>query len=188
MTGSRGPTIVFTYLQGGEPVAEKLRALPKVFWQARYGASTLYGADDLEGHDTVILVEGELDKLSVEAAGLTNVASLQNGAPGGLPPVLPEALQAASKVVLAVDADEAGQEGAKAITEVLGEDRCWWVTWRDGCKDANEVLLRHGPDAVREDIEAAAPPRPPAGCMSLSAYQPECLQRMRGEIPEDKLP
>lgn len=41
----------------------------------------LYGWDDIKGQQEVIIVEGEIDKLSVEEAGFSNVASVPQGAP-----------------------------------------------------------------------------------------------------------
>ena len=37
---------------------------------------TLYGLDDAEGQAEVIFVEGEIDKLSLEVAGLRNAVRL----------------------------------------------------------------------------------------------------------------
>jgi len=39
----------------------------------------------------------------------------------------------------------------------LGPNRCWFVTYPDGCKDANEVLVRHGPTRLQEIIASAKP-------------------------------
>lgn len=36
---------------------------------------SLYGLDDVEGQSEIIFVEGEIDKLSLEVAGLRNVVS-----------------------------------------------------------------------------------------------------------------
>ena len=42
----------------------------------------LYGLNDIAGKEEVIIVEGEIDKLSLEEAGLTNAVSVPDGAPG----------------------------------------------------------------------------------------------------------
>lgn len=56
---------------------------------------------------------GEMDKLAFDEAGVTNSASLQNGAAAGLQTTYGalEALQQAEKVVIAVDGDPAGEVG-----------------------------------------------------------------------------
>mmetsp|Transcript_47944 Transcript_47944/g.102783 ORF Transcript_47944/g.102783 Transcript_47944/m.102783 type:complete len:422 (+) Transcript_47944:3-1268(+) len=170
--------ITFLYRAGGTVVAEKYRALPKIFWQAKGGEDVLYGVDDLRGQDTVILVEGEIDKLSVEAAGLKGVASLKNGAAGSLPLSFgaKQALQAAQKIVLAFDIDAAGQKAAENIflsLSALGT-KCYRAVWRSGCKDANEVLLEHGPAAVCEDIGGA----------ELMESRCRCQPRRRPTLPQ----
>jgi hypothetical protein len=85
----------------------------------------LYGLDDVKGAAEIIIVEGEMDKLALEEAGLTNVLSVPDGAPrevrpGEVPPpgedtkfgylwncraVLDQAL----RIVLATDGDAPGQ-------------------------------------------------------------------------------
>lgn len=39
----------------------------------------LYGLDDLAGASEVVVVEGELDKLSLEEAGMQSVVSVSEG-------------------------------------------------------------------------------------------------------------
>lgn len=41
----------------------------------------LYGYDDVVNSPEVIIVEGEMDKLSLEEAGFQNVVSVPDGAP-----------------------------------------------------------------------------------------------------------
>lgn len=85
----------------------------------------LYGVDDVKNAAEIIIVEGEMDKLALEEAGLHNVISVPDGAPravkeGELPP--PEAdtkfqylwncravLDQAVRIVLATDSDAPGQ-------------------------------------------------------------------------------
>ena len=84
--------IAFPYLRRGEVVGVKYRSpLEKTFWRTKGGESILYGLDDVTGAPEVILVEGEMDKLAMEEAGLAHCASVPAGAPdavskGGLPP------------------------------------------------------------------------------------------------------
>ncbi len=41
----------------------------------------LYGLDDIAGQSEVIIVEGEMDRLAMMEAGITNVVSVPDGAP-----------------------------------------------------------------------------------------------------------
>lgn len=148
--------IVFPYYEGEKLVAEKFRALPKTFWQTPGGQKSLYGVDDVKDQKEVVITEGEIDKLSFDEAGISWSASLQNGASAGFDgPGAVELLASAERVVLAVDGDAAGQECAAKLAEQLNWRRCYMVKWPAGCKDANEVLLKHGKDALRKLIEDA---------------------------------
>lgn len=53
----------------------------KKFWQEKGAEKILYGLDDIKESNEIIIVEGEIDKLSMEQAGLTNSVSVPGGAP-----------------------------------------------------------------------------------------------------------
>ncbi|CAD6258672.1 unnamed protein product [Miscanthus lutarioriparius] len=66
----------------------------------------------------------------------------------------------ASRIILATDDDHPGQALAEELARRLGKERCWRVKWpkkndTDTCKDANEVLMFLGPQALRKVIEDA---------------------------------
>lgn len=85
----------------------------------------LYGLDDVRDSGEIIVVEGEMDKLALEEAGITNVVSVPDGAPsrvkeGDLPPPEEDTkylylwncraiLDQAVRIVLATDSDLPGQ-------------------------------------------------------------------------------
>ena len=64
----------------------KYRHLPKTFWQSSGAEKILYGYDDAIREDTVIIVEGEIDKLSLNQVGIWNVVSVPDGAPAKAQP------------------------------------------------------------------------------------------------------
>ncbi|XP_030972804.1 primase homolog protein-like isoform X2 [Quercus lobata] len=146
---SQKNVIAFTYRQNGLLVGCKYRTIEKRFWQ----------------------VEGEIDKLSLEEAGLCNCVSVPNGAPTkvstkGLPSVqkylwnCKENLDKVSRIILATDGDTSGKALAEELACRLGKERCWKVHWPkkdDSCyfKDANEVLKHMGPAALKKVIEDA---------------------------------
>jgi len=39
----------------------------------------------------------------------------------------------------------------------IGKAQCWQVEWPDDCKDANDVLLKHGKAALANAIDEATP-------------------------------
>lgn len=169
--------MAFTYRQNGLLVGCKYRTIQKRFWLEKGSAKILYGIDDINDAAEVIIVEGEIDKLSVEEAGFCNCVSVPGAGAGknsaNLPPMEKDAafrylwnskqyMDKVSRIILATDNDAPGQALARALARRLGTYRCWQVSWpkKDefSCfKDANEVLKYMGPDALRKVIESAKP-------------------------------
>ncbi|KAM1045299.1 hypothetical protein EV1_035916 [Malus domestica] len=169
--------IAFTYKRNGLLVACKYRTIEKSYWQEKASEKILYGVDDINDAAEIIIVEGEIDKLSLEEAGFCNCVSVPDGAPvkssTKLPPVEKDTayqylwnckqnLDKVSRIILATDNDKPGQALAKDIARRLGTHRCWQVSWpkKDEVsyyKDANEVLKDMGPDALKKVIGNAEP-------------------------------
>ncbi|KAK9058026.1 hypothetical protein SSX86_022866 [Deinandra increscens subsp. villosa] len=169
--------IAFTYRRKGEIVNCKFRSITnRKFWQAKHGERILYGLEGIEEGNTIVIVEGEIDKLSMDQAGILNCVSVPDGAPQqvsikALPSKKQEArfkylldnngyLDKASRIILATDGDGPGQALAEELSCRLGKERCWLVTWpkKDELtyyKDANEVLVHLGPEALRHIVESA---------------------------------
>lgn len=161
------PCWAFPYTRHGETVNIKFRALQeKVFRQVKDAEKIVGGLDDLT-ESWAAAVEGECDKLALDVAGIRNTFTV----PDGAPPVGSKSsetkfeylvncaaqLDKLTKIVLAVDNDPPGKTLEEELARRLGPERCWRVTWPDGCKDANEVLLKHGPERLRDVIETAKP-------------------------------
>ncbi|GAB4852233.1 hypothetical protein Ancab_016425 [Ancistrocladus abbreviatus] len=165
--------IAFTYRQNGVLVGCKYRSINKKFWQEKGTRRILYGLDDIIGASELIIVEGEIDKLSMEEAGFSNCVSVPGGAPQKVSAKeLPSwqkdiayqyiwnckaYLDKVSRIILATDNDSPGQALAEELARRLGKERCWRVRWpqrEDSSyfKDANEVLVNLGPDALRDMI------------------------------------
>lgn len=178
-TGGKTPCIAFPYYRDGVLVNVKYRSLEgKHFAQQKGGMPVFYGLDDLCGLDVdterLIIVEGEVDKLTLDECRLANALSVPDGAPARLRETVSpndlkfeflrndsEKIDAYSKFIIAVDNDGPGDVLAEELARRLGKERCYRVRWPDQgdalCKDANETLLAHGPEVVRECIEGAEP-------------------------------
>jgi len=171
------PCLAFPYMRNGETVNIKFRALhEKAFRQVKDAEKILYGLDDLT-EEWAVIVEGECDKLALDVAGIRNAVSV----PDGAPPVGSRSsetkfeylttcatqLDSLKKIVLAVDNDAPGKTLEEELSRRLGPERCWRVTWPDGCKDANDVLLHHGP-VVLADCIASAKPFPIDGVFTVA--------------------
>ncbi|KAJ9558195.1 hypothetical protein OSB04_012809 [Centaurea solstitialis] len=168
--------IAYTYRRNGELVNCKFRSVTsRKFWQAKHGERILYGLDGIKEGNEIVIVEGEIDKLSMEQAGILNCVSVPDGAPQQVSTLLSskiqdtrykyllnckEYLDKASRIVLATDGDGPGRALAEELSCCLGKDRCWLVTWpkkdESGCyKDANEVLVNLGAEALRQVVSTA---------------------------------
>jgi twinkle protein len=186
--------IAFPYYRGGELINIKYRVLSntdKAFAQEKDAEQVFYGLDDIADAEEAIIVEGECDKLAAEMAGYRNVISVPDGAPNRLRDVTSgddakfeflgnceTELSRLKRFILAVDADGPGQVLEEELARRLGKERCWRVRWPDAgdvqCKDANETLIAHGPDVVRECIEAAEP-YPISGLHRMADYLDEIV-------------
>jgi twinkle protein len=183
---SKGPNIAFEYRQNGVPSFVKMRKeifengeTDKTFWiEPKGSALCLWNEDCLSEpfEAPLIITEGEFDALSFLVSGATHVVSVPNGSPfekpgeGDVDPSndgafrylwdgskLKPALQSFSKIILATDDDQKGRILRDELAIRLGRSRCWYVTYPVGCKDANEVLVAHGPDLLQEMIGDAKP-------------------------------
>ncbi|KAK1573049.1 hypothetical protein Q3G72_033084 [Acer saccharum] len=174
--GDNEIAIAFTYRRKGKLLNCKYRDITKRFWQEKDAEKILYGLDDIEGASDIVIVEGEIDMLSMEEAGIYNCVSVPDGAPPkvsqkDLPPEdqdtkyqylwnCKDYLMKASRIILATDGDLPGQALAEELARRLGRERCWRVRWPkknevDRFKDANEVLMYLGADALKEVVENA---------------------------------
>ncbi len=94
-------------------------------------------------HDAeeVIITEGEFDAMAVHQATGLPAISLPNGC-RSLPPQLLPCLEKFKRIILWMDDDTAGHEGAENMVHKLGLQRCLIVPGDYGAKDANEALLK----------------------------------------------
>ncbi len=155
--------IAFPYYRNGECLNVKYRDHLKNFRMESNAEQTFYGLDDMT--ETVVIVEGEMDKLAVEVAGITSCVSVPAGAPNAdskqynskfdfLENSLAE-MESVTTFILAVDSDANGVKLEEELSRRLGMGRCKRVKWPADCKDANDVLLTHGAEALRRYIEEA---------------------------------
>ena len=193
--------IAFPYRVDGELVNCKYRTKDKRFRQENGADRTLFNIDGVKKHweetkdRTVIFVEGEMDVLSLYEAGFSNAVTLPDGAPKEAKfdeddkrfTALQkhEFLNDADKVILAVDGDDAGQALQLELIHRFGKDRCWTIKWPDmydlPCKDANEVITKHGVDVLKEVIDSATA-FPVDGLYTAEDYQKEVFNIYEGKV------
>lgn len=160
-------TIQFPFYNGGEVVNIKYRTGDKRFRQEKAARKCLYNFDQAmkATGDTLLIVEGEVDVLALHEVGYRAVVSVPDGAP------TPETKNYVSKfdflngaeplferfkwVVLAVDGDAPGKRLEEELARRISVDRCKQVAWPEGCKDANDVLVKKGVARLRQVIDTA---------------------------------
>jgi len=155
--------IQFRYLRGADVVNIKFRGPQKSFRMMKGGEQALYGLNDI-GAETII-VEGEMDKLALWEAGFKNVVSVPNGAPSADAKDLSgkfvwmdldkAKIDKVESWIIAVDNDGPGARLEAELARRFGWDACKRVRWPEGCKDANDVLMRDGRDVLRECVKSA---------------------------------
>lgn len=158
--------IAFPFIKDGSIVNVKYRDRNKYFTQESGAERTWYKYDDINSKQTII-VEGEFDALALEVAGYRHAISVPDGAPTTNSKNLTQKfsfldvddarVDEVEKFIIAVDADAPGKKLEEELARRLGKDRCYTVRWPEDCKDANDVLVKHGKEELAKCIEAAEP-------------------------------
>jgi twinkle protein len=156
------PVINFNYFRDGELINIKYRAREKDFKLAKGAELIFYNMDAAKDGEYIIIVEGEMDALSIHESGVKNVVSVPNGAAkSGSNSNLKyldnchDYFKDFTCIVLCTDNDEPGRQLREELGRRLGKDRCQIVDFPDGCKDANDVLLKFGKPGVLQLLKTA---------------------------------
>ena len=171
--------VCFPYYRGEIVVNRKYRDGKKNFRMEAGAERILYGLNDIEPARCVI-VEGEMDKLALEMAGVRSCLSVPDGAPaesakdyGSKFSFLESDADRINPVrewVIAVDSDGPGRRLEDELARRLGRERCRRVRWPEGCKDANDVLREHGAETLAQYI-ANAEPFPISGVFEANEFE-----------------
>uniref|UniRef100_A0A6M3LH19 Putative DNA topoisomerase-primase n=1 Tax=viral metagenome TaxID=1070528 RepID=A0A6M3LH19_9ZZZZ len=177
--------IAFPYIYDGEVVNIKYRDGKKNFRQESGCLKVFYGIDKIKkGETTVIICEGEIDKLSFDEIGYHFSISVPDGAPSpGTKNFNTKfeyiencrnKLKGIENFILVVDNDEAGRVLERELAHRLGRDKCLRVEYPDDCKDANEILVKHGKEELKKLI-ANAKQYPVIGVNQTSEFHNELM-------------
>lgn len=117
----------------------------------------LFGMKQCSSFERVVITEGQLDSLSVAEAGIENAVSVPTGANGFTwVPYCWNWLTQFKEIVVFGDyekdtitlLDEISKRFSNKVKHVKESDYL-------GCKDANEILMQHGPEAIQKAVENA---------------------------------
>ncbi len=151
-------------------------------------ARTLWGIEKirakLELPKTIVLVEGELDCLSIASVMDIDVVSVPNGAPSKISDRKPakddkkfeylwdarQVLSNCDQIILATDHDEAGEALKEEIARRVGRAKCYQIDYPQMCKDPNDILMVSGAEELKKIIESASP-LPLDGVFTAESYE-----------------
>ena len=160
-TGKQENTIQFNYFMGDQLINVKYRDGRKNFKLYKGAEKVFYNINSIVGYDTCVIVEGEMDVLALHEAGIPNAISVPNGATlnNNNLDYLDNCIDYfddKTRIILAVDADEPGQMLQRELVRRLGAEVCYLIDF-NGNKDANDFLLEHGADALRNAVYNSRP-------------------------------
>jgi|32_taG_2_1085360.scaffolds.fasta_scaffold00452_20 twinkle protein len=190
--GKEMKVINFNYFDmDGQPVNIKYRSASKSFKMFSGGKPILYGLNRTKDIKTIIITEGEMDCLAIYTAGLMGAVSVPNGANKGSNNLqyidLCWEYIKDKKIVLALDNDEPGMSlRQELIRRFTSNPNVFIAEWPEDCKDANDVLLKHGKETL-SDIIKKAKQIPAEGIVSINDVMKELIQLKKGGIPRGDL-
>lgn len=192
--GSGDEALFFDQRVDGVSHGWKARSLTqKKFWQKPGTPQRLWNLDQVAGSERVFITEGELDALALVEAGVSprEVVSIWGGAKAEEDQNLKQAddaleqLVGVKTIVLAMDADDPGRALRSCLAKVLGAARCRFVDWPEGIKDANEMLVKDGAEALRDLVTNGSMAWPVDGLYRLSELpDPPAFELWDAGFPE----
>lgn len=146
-------TIQFNYFKDAELINIKYRDGQKNFKLFKDAELVFYNIDSIKESKEVYITEGEIDCLSLIAAGYESVVSVPNGANTGKNNLqyIDNCFEYFNdkKIHIAVDNDIAGRKLRQDIAERFGIERCDYIEFGD-FKDANELLVKSGIEGIQK--------------------------------------
>ena len=191
--------LAFTYREGMRVVNVQYKSTDKKFELEPDCELIPWNIDAAIGQESLIITEGMMDALALIGLGYDNVISVANGAQTDMRTFERfrySHLDQLRTVYLAGDMDAEGEQLRQKLAEYFGEARCRIVEWRlasDGtagevmAKDANEMLMTHGADAVLQCMNHARP-CPITGVETVGDYRERAKQIwLHGVTPGKKV-
>ena len=142
--GSEVPCVAFPYKVVGHETGAKIRSLNEKGFSCTASLQSFFNYDNIEDNDILMIVEGEMDALSLLECGYESVVSVPNGAVAKVKNYTPNQeddtsfrflweaepkLNKASQIIIATDGDDAGGAMAEELARRIGKDKVWKVEW-----------------------------------------------------------
>lgn len=166
-------TVQFNFYHNGELINTKFRTGDKCFKLVSGAELIPYNIDAIKGCTECIITEGEMDALSFYECGRRDVISVPNGASANLDYLddfIEEYFDDKETIYIASDTDTKGVLLRDELLRRFGAERCRVLEYGEGCKDANEHLLKYGRDSLLKCI-ADAPEIKLEGIFTVSDFE-----------------
>ena len=172
------PVICFNYYRDGKLVNTKFRAKGKGFKLIKGAELIFYNLDSIKDEKKCYIVEGELDALSLHEVGIYNVVSVPNGASKGNQKLdyldnCWQYFEDKEEIILFTDGDDAGYSLREELARRLGVERCRKIEYPEGCKDANEILVKLGSETLN------------AVCQNIHSFPIEGILTVSDDLIDD---
>lgn len=151
-------TLQFNYYLNGELVNTKYRTGNKHFKFVQGAELLPYNIDAIKETDTVIITEGEMDALTFVETGFPYVVSVPSGANANLEwmdDYWDDYFENKRTVYIASDTDTKGEILRDALLHRFGAEICRIVEYGEDCKDANDLLQKHGREAIKNALSCS---------------------------------
>ena len=126
-------------------------------WCEKNCKPILFGMKQCDGFDRLVITEGQIDSLSVDSAGINNAVSVPTGANGFT--WVPYCFDWVSKFKEIVVFGDFEKGHMTLLDDIRKRFPCRIKRVREsdyrGCKDANEILKKFGPESVKNAVENA---------------------------------
>jgi len=199
--------IVFPYIRDSQVVNAKFRDGAKNFRLIKDAELIFFGMQTLPDRNCAIITEGEWDMLTAYECGFSQtyepvanedgelvehelgrwaVLSVPNGASKGNQQLeyldnCSDYLATIDEFIIATDGDEAGRKLRDELVRRLGVEKCRVLDYPEGCKDLNDVLLKHGKQQV-VDLLLESAPIPIDGVYYLEQIFPDMLESFKAGV------
>ena len=159
--------LAFRFLEQGQVYNVQYKSPDKEF-RFEKGCKVLpWNIDSVLGADTVYITEGMMDAAALVQCGYESVVSLPNGCGTSMQCFDPyRGHFSGVRIVYAGDTDAKGIEKRKEVARYFAENEMYYVDWGT-CKDANEVLMTAGADAVNSCMQTGCRLMPPPGVNTI---------------------
>lgn len=174
-------TIQFRYYLEDELINIKYRTADKVFKLVTGAELIPYNINSIKDKSKCIITEGEFDCLSFVEAGFKSCVSVPNGANANLS-YLDEVYDGwfddKETIYIASDSDTKGLKLRDELVRRFGAERCKIITYGDGCKDANEHLMKYGRESLIDCVNNATDV-PVEGIFTVRDFRDKFIERYK---------